>query len=219
MNNRGFTLLEMLVSLAIFTIAAVFAVGSLVRITALNRQAQTLQSSMNNLGFALEAMSREMRVGTDYYCDTGPGGSGITPGSWTFSGSLPAGHTCSINLGNPVATAILFTTADVDPNAPTCNLINAYWFIPSSNPQYPNTWSLQKAEQSSCGQPFSKSSFHAVLDENNTHLTGFSAAVYQDPPSQGYSFVYLRLSGYAGTRLQDQNSFNIQTSISQRITD
>ncbi len=72
-SSSGFTLIEMIVSLGVFTVVALVAVGALMKIMDANRKALTLKTAINNLNFALESMSREMRVGTDYgeQADTG----------------------------------------------------------------------------------------------------------------------------------------------------
>jgi len=62
----GFTLVEMLVALGIFSIVMLVAVSALLSVVDLNRKAQAAKSVMNNLNFALESMSREIRVGSDY---------------------------------------------------------------------------------------------------------------------------------------------------------
>ncbi len=69
--NAGFTLAELLVSVAIFSVVVTVAIGALLTVLNANRKAQALQTVMNNLNFALEQMSRDIRVGTDYRC--GPG--------------------------------------------------------------------------------------------------------------------------------------------------
>lgn len=67
-SRGGFTLIEMLVSVAIFTIVMVVALGALLSITESDRKAQTLKSVINNLNFALDSMSRTIRTGTQYHC-------------------------------------------------------------------------------------------------------------------------------------------------------
>ena len=64
----GFTLVEMIVSVAIFTIVAFVAVGALLKVIDANKKSQSLKTSINNLNFALESLSREMRVGSNYTC-------------------------------------------------------------------------------------------------------------------------------------------------------
>ncbi len=68
MNKKGFTLIELMVSITIFSIVMLVSVGALLSIVDANRKAQSLKSVMNNLNFALESMSRNIRVGTNYHC-------------------------------------------------------------------------------------------------------------------------------------------------------
>jgi prepilin-type N-terminal cleavage/methylation domain-containing protein len=70
-TQGGFTLIELLVSVAIFSVVMLIAVGSLLTMTEASRKAQALKSVMNNLNFALESMSRTIRVGTNYHCGIG----------------------------------------------------------------------------------------------------------------------------------------------------
>jgi prepilin-type N-terminal cleavage/methylation domain-containing protein len=69
-SKNGFTLIEMMVSVAIFSIVMVVALGSLLAISAADRKAQTLKTVMDNLSFAMEGMSRTIRTGVNYHCDT-----------------------------------------------------------------------------------------------------------------------------------------------------
>ena len=62
----GFTLIEIIVSLAIFAVVSVVAIGSLLKVIDANKKAQALKTAINNLNFALEAMSREIRTGSEY---------------------------------------------------------------------------------------------------------------------------------------------------------
>lgn len=68
-NKYGFSLIEMLVAVALFTIVMLIGAGSLLSLVDANRKAQALNSVINNLNFALESMSRNLRVGTNYNCD------------------------------------------------------------------------------------------------------------------------------------------------------
>ncbi|MFQ5661816.1 MAG: type II secretion system protein J [Candidatus Paceibacteria bacterium] len=66
--NKGFSLVEMLVAVALFASVMLIGVGALLSLIDANRKAQSLNSVINNLNFALESMSRNMRVGTTYHC-------------------------------------------------------------------------------------------------------------------------------------------------------
>ncbi len=65
---RGFTLIETLVSLAVFSIVITMVIGSLVALLGSNRQVIGEQAAMSNLMFALDSMTREIRTGTHYWC-------------------------------------------------------------------------------------------------------------------------------------------------------
>lgn len=88
-QQHGFTLIEMLVSVALFAIVMLIMGGALLSLTYANRKAQALQSVMNNLNISLDSMVRGIRMGNNYRCgsatpsvaDCATGGSAlyITP--------------------------------------------------------------------------------------------------------------------------------------------
>ncbi len=67
-DERGFTLVELLVSVMIFTAVMLVAIGSLLSMVDANRKAQSIKSAVNNLSFALDAMSRQVRTGSTIHC-------------------------------------------------------------------------------------------------------------------------------------------------------
>ncbi len=203
-KNKGFTLLEMIVSLGIFSVVAIIAVGSLVRITSLNRQAQTMQAAMNNINYILESMSREMRFGSNYNCDTA---MTVNPGS---DNSLSSKECNS----NPGTKAILFHSAKTDPSDPNCNLIYAYWF---DSPSGSNSWNILKSKQSRCGDTLSKNNASSLIDQKNVFISDIKFSVTEG--AEGYSWATIRVTGYAGTKEREKNYFDIRTGISQRIKD
>jgi prepilin-type N-terminal cleavage/methylation domain-containing protein len=69
MKKRGFTLVELIVSLGIFAIVMTLAAGGYLLIISVNREAQTLATGVNNLSYVLEYMARTVRTGTQYYCN------------------------------------------------------------------------------------------------------------------------------------------------------
>ena len=75
-NKKGFTLIEMLVSVAIFSIVLMIALGSILSIVAANRKARALTAVMNNITFGFENMTRALKTGIDIRMACG--GDGIT---------------------------------------------------------------------------------------------------------------------------------------------
>lgn len=68
----GFTLIEMMVSVAIFSIVMMVGVGALLALVEFNRRAEAVNSVMQNLNAAIEGMSRAVRVGGTYHCEVSP---------------------------------------------------------------------------------------------------------------------------------------------------
>ncbi|OHB19735.1 MAG: hypothetical protein A2854_03730 [Parcubacteria group bacterium RIFCSPHIGHO2_01_FULL_56_18] len=67
-GERGFSLVEMIVAVALFAIIMLVAVGALLSLVDANRKARTLESVMNNLNISLDSMVRAMRMGSTYNC-------------------------------------------------------------------------------------------------------------------------------------------------------
>lgn len=84
-KKRGFTLVEMIVATGIFGIIMTISIGSLLIIIDSNARAQSLNSAMTNISFAVDSMTRNIRTGYDYYC--------TTAASLNGNGNLPAGAT------------------------------------------------------------------------------------------------------------------------------
>lgn len=68
-TQSGFSLVELIVAMAVFTIVITITIGALLMLVGTNQQLQGQQSMMTNLSFALDSMTREIRTGTNYYCE------------------------------------------------------------------------------------------------------------------------------------------------------
>ena len=62
--DSGFTLVEMIVAVALFAVVMLISVAALLALVDANRKAQALQSVMNNLNIALDGMVRSVRMGS-----------------------------------------------------------------------------------------------------------------------------------------------------------
>lgn len=74
----GFTMIQLLVGISIFTIVMAVSMGAILSALDANRKAQAMQTAMNSLNYGLESMVRHIRFGTDYRCGSGdcPNGAG-----------------------------------------------------------------------------------------------------------------------------------------------
>ncbi len=61
--NRGFTLIEMMVSISLFSIVLIVMMGSIITVIDVNRKSQTLANVMNDVNFALESINRTIVTG------------------------------------------------------------------------------------------------------------------------------------------------------------
>lgn len=69
-SARGFSLVELLVSLSVFSVVMTISIGTLLIMIDANAKAQALASATTNLSFALDNITREIRTGYHYYCST-----------------------------------------------------------------------------------------------------------------------------------------------------
>ncbi len=68
-KNSGFTLVELIISLGLFTIVVFISTGAMLSLSDTNRKVKTMRIAMDNLNLALESMSREIRMGSVYTCN------------------------------------------------------------------------------------------------------------------------------------------------------
>lgn len=68
-KKKGFTLIEALVSLGLFSIVVVAATGVILSIISSNKKNQAISSVVNNLNYSIESMVRDIKTGYRYKCD------------------------------------------------------------------------------------------------------------------------------------------------------
>ena len=64
-ENRGFTLIELMVSISIFAIVLVMSMGAILTVVDANRKARTLSEVMNNVTFIFESITRTIKTGSN----------------------------------------------------------------------------------------------------------------------------------------------------------
>ena len=208
--TRAFTLVEMIVALGIFSIVAVVALGALVKIISANKKAQTLQASITNLSFALDSMSRELRVGSKYYCEKNPsfGYIGDSLPSKDCSGGTDPSASNPAQSVSGSSVVIAFKSSKIATDNGGCNLAIAYMFDPVVGT---DSWKLKKAVQKDCITGITIDDFSDVIDPG-VFITGY----YLDVVPTTYPSVVIRISGYAGVREKEKTVFDVQTTVSAR---
>lgn len=64
--SKGFTLLEMIIAVGIFTIVVTIAMSGLLNLSDVNKDSINFSNLSDNIRFTLEMMAKEIRTGTDY---------------------------------------------------------------------------------------------------------------------------------------------------------
>jgi prepilin-type N-terminal cleavage/methylation domain-containing protein len=191
-SKNGFTLIEMLVSVALFSVVMVMALGALLSLSTADRKAQALKSTVDNLNFALDSMSRAIRTGSNYHCGSVSGGD-CKAGNNTFY----------FTANNGVVTAYMLSTDSSVCNqtiaAPGCLAIST--FINGAWTSWAPITSPDVIINNSSGGLF--------------HVWGTTAG----SPDNTQPIVVITLSGYAQVSTTQQSAFHLQTTVTQRIYD
>lgn len=183
---RGFTLVEMLVSISVFMVVMTVATGSLLSIIDANGKAQSLKSAVNNLNFAIESMGKEIRVGTNYSClSDQPCSNGANNIKFTsyrdLNGVLDNLNDFVVYKYNSDSSGGFIERCQTSLSV-TCNF--------DSDPIY-----------------FIRMTAKGVdIDDLKFYIRGTT-----DPER-----VLITVSGTAGTKVKLQTKFNLQTTVSQR---
>ena len=72
-NNRGYTIIETMIAVSLFIVVVMIAMGALLNANLLHQKSRDMRSIMDNLSFAMEDMSRNLRTGYNYKCYDAPG--------------------------------------------------------------------------------------------------------------------------------------------------
>lgn len=102
---RGFTLIEMTVSLGLFTIIMFIATSAFLSIVNTDRKARSVRIVADNLNIALEDMSRRIKTGSTYNCGGGAGTNNCpSPGlsSFAFTEQNEVTRTVYTLIGNAI---------------------------------------------------------------------------------------------------------------------
>jgi prepilin-type N-terminal cleavage/methylation domain-containing protein len=79
MKNRGYTLIELIVSVAIFSMIMLVVTTAYLALIAATRHARATSALMTNVDTAVDFMARTIRTGTSYSCNS----AGDCPGGGT----------------------------------------------------------------------------------------------------------------------------------------
>lgn len=198
-QKRGFTLVEMMVAIAVFSVVMVTAMSALLNVIDANNKARAIKTAINNVNFALEGISRDMRMGKNYKCSDagGPfvgdclgGGDAISFLSKRASGNYIYYKYVTVQINGKDIGRIQSCVSDItDINGTSCN-----------------------------GEYFAVTSAEVDLNKVRFYVKGVEDSL-TPAPNRTQPRMIMTVSGTAGpeNKASLQTTFDLQTSVSQRI--
>ncbi|MDP3772382.1 MAG: prepilin-type N-terminal cleavage/methylation domain-containing protein [bacterium] len=69
-NKAGFTIIEIIVAVGLFTFVVIYAIGITISVTRAERKSSAIQAVQDNIRFSLELITKEMRTGSEFDLST-----------------------------------------------------------------------------------------------------------------------------------------------------
>lgn len=213
-DSKGFTLLETLVSVSVFTIVITIGLSSLLNANLLDRKSKDLRSIIDNLSFIMEDISRNIRVGTHYNCYDSYNpwdNNAFIPGVGVSGIETP--RSCLGAVGGGVE-AIAFEPSDGIAGDPLDQ-----WVYKLEN------GNIYKSEDG--GNPTGFLELNKPGEVIINDFSTFAVAGAEDPPPIGICntssdcqqpLIMIKISGYINYK-GTQTPFALQNTISQRFGD
>jgi type II secretory pathway pseudopilin PulG len=186
-TKRGFTIVEMMVSVSIFIAVLAVSISSLLSLVDANKKAQTLRIAIDNLDLVMEDMSRNIAQARTYHCD-------ITQGTLTSPRDCAAGATSLIIQSNDASIdSIQYRLVEVAPSGPENDYIEK---IVQPVVGAPSTFDMTKAE---------------VMKINHLEFK-----VFGSEPGNNQPRVLISVGGSVGEGTRE-TAFDVQTTVTQRV--
>ena len=96
--QRGYTLLELIVSLGLFSMVMLVVMGAYITLVSLDRQARASNPLAASLSFGIESMARNLRTGTTYACNANSSSPNCSSGGTSISFIDTQGQTITYRL-------------------------------------------------------------------------------------------------------------------------
>jgi len=202
---RGFTLVELLVTMAIFISVITIATGALFSAQVVNTRLQQTQSILDGVNLATEVIVRDMRYGSSFYCDTA---IPLPMVSVRKSCEYPNG-----------GTVIIFKPTMALANTTNQSLDRVAYYLSAGvlyKDEYPYGGTKRTLQITSSDVDVQKLSFYAKGLNTTTGASDYGGASDYSQP-----LVTMVISGVTIPRKKTTQpvSFSVQTSASSRALD
>ncbi len=195
-KNKGFSIIEMLVALALFATVALVALTSVISLVGANDKARTTRNALDNLSFAIEDMTRNLRFGKNYYCR--PSGS----------------------EGVPISITISTPRLDCQGGGSYMAFMNKFGYIVLYRYDSVNKRILKKETSIKWGSADFTDNFNdgyePITSLTDLEISLFKIYVIDDNPVTTAQRATIVIQGTAGVRVATKSSFNVMTSVFSR---
>ncbi len=216
-KGAGFTLVEMMVAIAVFSLVMVVAMSALLNVIDADKKAQAVKTAINNVNFALESLSKDMRMGADYACGS------ITNGQDPSGDCLDGGDIIKYRS----------VKADSDPSANSIIDRKFVYYRYVATGQLGNTGkgriqrciekgsindcSIYRWENFDVGHFIDITSQEVDITDVHFYVAGADNSGDIDVSTKTQPRMIMTVSGKAGSKAKIETTFDLQTSVSQRI--
>jgi prepilin-type N-terminal cleavage/methylation domain-containing protein len=199
-NNRGFTLIEVMVAITLFAIVMIIGTGAVLNTNRTYRKTETARAAIDNMNFVIEDMARNLRLGETYRC--------LTSADNYWNGTLPQSMTSADAQDCPNGSTFGLAFTAVDGN------IVVYRFYTISGKT-----EIQKLKQNDSPLVWKSLTPQSVEISPSPNTTSSSFVVIGSSDADTLQpRVTIRLSGKV--KYKDiETPFGLQTTVSQRIID
>jgi len=199
-KNKGFTLIETLVSIALFTIVLVIVGGTVVSVIDINKRNQLVSSVVNNLNYSIDSMVRDIKTGYLYKCDY--------TGTMTVTGLKDSAEDDS---GKCIDSITLISTISGE------DIVVKYRFVKAEGV---NNGYIEKTIYKNAVP-----SIYSITDKKNVSIDSVNLTIKSPDALEckgevcdyGQPSVFVVIKGLAGNQSVQASKFYVQTYISQRV--
>jgi type II secretory pathway pseudopilin PulG len=179
-NNKktgGYTIIETMISVSLFTIIVTIALGSLLNANLLHKKSQNMRSILDNLSFVMEDMSRNLRVGYDYHCiDDGNfvlvnPHSCVVGGGISFKSALGGQWVYYISPDEKIFKIVNGATVQLTPDEIKISPASSFTVVGAEPPEYDDDGNLTSTDDT---QPFVTIKLVGKIKLQNNVETPFS---------------------------------------------
>ena len=202
-TQKAFTVIEVIVSVSLFVTVMVVSTSALLAVIDANKKAQSVRAVLDNLTTAIESMTRDIRIGTQYRCGDGRSeGNDTYPNCPTVAAGLDHNRIftyCDKELGTDVTFRYIASTKQLQRGVD-----------PDGNCTTESGWNYEDFITSD-----------VELEDVRFFVSGANDTIsasdpYETLKNQASALIVIR--GHAG-RGKYRTEFSLQTTVTQRDSD